>query len=132
MARRGTFHWPNATVVTLSLLRHEASGLKLHIVAASKKPTKSRGLPAHLVPGNPGNSGGKKGRSGRRPESFAAFIRALHGDKAVREAIEDAAQDSASKGFSAVLKLMAEYDPERPAPPKQELTGELVVRVVRD
>jgi hypothetical protein len=24
-----------------------------------------RGLPAHLVPGNPGNSGGKKGQSGR-------------------------------------------------------------------
>lgn len=81
---------------------------------------------------HPGNTGGKKGRSGRKPSTFAGFVRSLHAKEDVRTAIENAAADETSKGFAPVLKLMAEYDPERPAPPKQELTGELVVRVVRD
>lgn len=81
---------------------------------------------------HPKNTGGKKGRSGRRPSTFSGFIRSLQGKKNVQDAIKSAASDAESKGFGAVLKLMAEYDPERPAPPKQELRGEVIVRVVRD
>lgn len=81
---------------------------------------------------HPGNTGGKKGRSGRKPSTFAGFVRTLHDKADVRKAIESAASDETSKGFAPVLKLMAEYDPERPAPPTQQLAGEIVVRVVRD
>lgn len=81
---------------------------------------------------HPGNTGGKKGRSGRKPSTFAGFIRTLHANEDVRDALERAASDESSRGFGVVAKLMAEYDPERPAPPKQEIAGELIVRVVRD
>jgi hypothetical protein len=40
-------------------------------------PKKPRGLPAHLVAGNPGNRGGAKGRSGRKPDWFKSECEAL-------------------------------------------------------
>lgn len=103
---------------------------------ATPKKKKPRPNPAATMPGKNGGTlrrGGTNPGSGRpATASFAQFVRELHKEDDVRAAIRSAAMDSEKRGFSPVLKLMAEYDPERPAPPKQELTGELVVRVVRD
>jgi hypothetical protein len=122
------------------LLRPRRPRLHLRPVAPPLGAPKPRRNPAPAEqPMMPGKNGGRLKRGGVNPNSgrpktttFAAFIRELHAKEDVRSAIEEAAKNADSKGFSPVLKLMAEYDPERPAPPKQELSGEVIVRVVRD
>lgn len=76
--------------------------------------------------GNPGNKGG-----GRRPQKFSTFLKGLRENPDVHTAIEKAATDSTSRGFAPVLKTMADYDEEKPSD-KTQLSGELVIRVVRD
>lgn len=76
--------------------------------------------------GNPGNKGG-----GRPPKKFATFLKSLRDNADVQAAITTAASNPNSRGFGAVLKLAAEYDEDKPKEQK-ELSGEIVVRVVRD
>lgn len=97
---------------------------------AGTKPrkTQKKSLPPHLTPGNPGNSGGKPGRSGRLPSPFKAFLSKLRSDPGFQQAIETAAKDPGSRGFSAALKLVTDYDDEKPAE-KKEVSGKLEVRV---
>lgn len=64
---------------------------------------------------HPGNTGGKKGRSGRPKAKFKAFLAKLRDDPEFQQAIEDAATDPSSRGFSAALKLVTDYDDEKPA-----------------
>ena len=84
---------------------------------------------ARIPLGNhPGNTGGKKGRSGRPPAAFKDFLAKLRKDPLALEALERAARDEASKGFSAVWKMAAEYDTEKPAE-RKELSGNVAVTV---
>jgi hypothetical protein len=76
--------------------------------------------------GKPGNKGG-----GRRPQKFSTFMKSLRDNPDVHEAITKAATDHESRGFGAVVKLAADYDEDKPKDQK-ELSGELVIRVVRD
>lgn len=79
----------------------------------------------------PGAGGGPQPGAGRPPKKFAAFMRSLRDDPNVQDAIEKAAKDTESRGFGAVLRQMTEYDEEKPKDEKK-LSGELVIRVVRD
>ena len=99
----------------------------------TKSQRKSRGLPAHLTPGNPGNSGGKPGRSGRPPEAFKAFLARLRSDPKIQDALERALSDPSCRGFSSALKVLTEYDLDKPAEKKEiQLPGTVEVRVVRE
>ncbi len=97
-------------------------------MAAKKTQGKSRGLPPHLVPGNPGNSGGKPGRSGRIPAPFKTFLAKLRSDPEFHDALEKASRDPESRGFNAALKLMSDYDDEKPAE-KRQIVGPVEVHV---
>lgn len=103
--------------------------------SAGQKPrkTQKKSLPAHLTPGNPGNSGGKPGRSGRIPSPFKAFLAKLRTDPDFQQAIETAAKDPASRGFGPALKLVTEYDDDKPAE-KRQIVGpvEVKVQIVRE
>lgn len=81
--------------------------------------------------GNPGNSGGKKGRSGRKPGPFKDMLRRLRESPELAESLEAAVKDPESRAFPAALKLLSDYDEEKPVE-RKELSGEVVVRVVRD
>lgn len=100
---------------------------------AKPRKTQKKTLPPHLTPGNPGNSGGKPGRSGRLPSPFKAFLAKLRADPGFHAAIETAAKDPSSRGYSAALKLVSEYDEDKPAE-KQQIVGpiEVSVRIVRE
>ena len=91
----------------------------------AKSPRNGQTIP---LGAHPGNTGGKKGRSGRRPVKFSAFLKSLRDKPEVQEAIEDAATDADSKGFQAVLRVMADYDTDRPAD-KHQIVGPIEVRV---
>lgn len=98
-------------------------------MAKAKTQSKTRkGLPSHLTPGNPGNSGGKPGRSGPRPAPFKAFLGKLRSDPLFHAALEKAARDTESRGFSAALKLVSDYDDEKPAE-KRQIVGPVEVHV---
>ena len=98
-------------------------------MARPKTQGKSRrGLPSHLTPGNPGNSGGKPGRSGRPPEAFKAFLGKLRTDRKFHNALAKAARDPSSRGFGAALKMLSDYDEDKPAE-RRELSGRLEISV---
>lgn len=59
--------------------------------------------------GNPGNKGG-----GRPPRAFKDAIRAIREKPEVHDAIELAASDPSSKGFNAALRVITDYDEDRP------------------
>jgi len=72
---------------------------------------KSKGLPPHLIPGNPGNAGGPKGRSGRRPKVWKEFC-----GKALKDPlIQQKALELARKGDVPMLKLMVDSAEGAPA-----------------
>lgn len=62
-----------------------------------------------LIPGNPGNSGGKKGRSGRKPFPWKELCRDILHDAATQETIRRAAQNPETRGYAALLKLLADH-----------------------
>lgn len=82
--------------------------------------------------GNPQGRGPKKGSGGAPTKSFRYFLANLRNSAKAQKALQAAAEDASSPNFRTAWKLLSDYDEEKPAPPKQELTGELVVRVVRD
>lgn len=89
---------------------------------------------ARLPLGNhPGNTGGKKGRSGRKPEAFTRFLARLRRDPALHDALKQAAGDPNSRGFSSALKVLSDYDKDKPAE-KREHSGklEVSVRMIRE
>lgn len=99
----------------------------------SKTPQKTARRPrnggaALPLGAHPGNTGGKKGRSGRRPERLVHFIAELRRSPDFHAALENAAYDHNSKHFNAILKLVAEYDDEKPAE-KRQIVGPVEVRV---
>lgn len=63
---------------------------------------------------HPGNTGGKKGRSGRKPEAFTKFLAKLRENPRLHEALEQAVSDPDSRGFASALKVLTDYDPEKP------------------
>lgn len=71
---------------------------------------------------HPGNTGGKKGRSGRPPNAFKDFLAAMRIHPKVRKAFQSALSDEESRGFGNALKVLTDYDPDKPAG-KQEVTG---------
>jgi hypothetical protein len=77
--------------------------------------------------GTPGNAGG-----GRIPQAFKDFLKSEIRENATsRDALVKASQDDKGRNFKAAWDLAADYDDEKPAE-KKELSGELVIRVVRD
>ena len=86
----------------------------------STRPGKNGG---RLRNGNPGNKGG-----GRKPQKFATFLKTLRDDGEVHDAIERAARDETSRGFQPVLRVMSDYDDEKPAE-KHAIVGPIEVRV---
>lgn len=82
---------------------------------------------------HPGNTGGKKGRSGRPPSAFKDFLKRLREDPAFQDALEAAALDYKSRGYTAALKVITDYDDTKPAEKKQ-IVGpvEVRVRVIRE
>jgi hypothetical protein len=82
---------------------------------------------------HPGNTGGKKGRSGRRSQKLSLFLAELREKPDFHAAIEDAALNPESKNFGMALKLVAEYDNDKPAE-KRQIVGpvEVHVKMVRE
>ena len=77
---------------------------------------------------HPKNTGGKKGHSGRPPGTWAEFMRQLRADPKVQAAVKEAATDHTSPGFRSAVKLLADYDDEKPAE-KRQIVGPVDVRV---
>lgn len=96
------------------------------------KPSPRSGVSLPLG-AHPGNTGGKKGRSGRRPEAFKDFLARLRQSPGLHLALERAAQDETCQGFKSALKVLSDYDDDKPAE-KKVLSGklEVVVRVARE
>lgn len=80
----------------------------------TKSRPKSRGLPAHLIPGNPGNSGGKPGRSGRRPEAWKIYCQAQLARPSVRRAISRVLGDPKHPQWVRCAQWLAEYAHGKP------------------
>lgn len=98
------------------------------------KPSPRSGVALPLG-AHPGNTGGKKGRSGRPAAAFKNFLAQLRDNPKLHQALEDAVTDPNSKGFASALKVLTDYDRERPGA-KVDLTSSgqqiLTVRVVRE
>lgn len=78
---------------------------------------------------HPGNTGGKKGRSGRKPEAFTRFLARLRQSPELHASLERAIMDEKGRGFASALKVLTDYDTEKPAE-KRELSGQVQVTVV--
>lgn len=78
---------------------------------------------ALLVGGQPGNKGG-----GRPPEAFKAMLARLRESPELALSLEQAIQDHTGRGFASALKVLTDYDTDKPAE-KKELSGKLEVRV---
>jgi hypothetical protein len=76
-------------------------------------PEKTAGKTARGRPFERGHDarrgGGRKGRSGRKPNAFKAFCRGILEDESTQAAIRRAAQDPTTRGFPALLALLARY-----------------------
>ncbi len=85
------------------------------------------------VGAHPGNTGGKKGRSGRKPEAFKDFLSRLRQNPKLHLALERAAEDETCAGFKSALKVLTDYDDDKPAEKKQ-ISGalEVTVRVAKE
>ncbi len=77
--------------------------------------------------GNPTNRG--KPGPGRPTKSFSHFLKNLRNSAAAQEAVKAALSDPESRGFSAALRTVTDYDEEKPAEKKQ-LSGDVKVSVV--
>jgi hypothetical protein len=81
---------------------------------------------ALLVGGLPGNAGG----TGRPPEEFRNFLSRMRKDPKVQASLEKALNDPETRGFASALKVLTEYDTEKPAERKHvEGKVEVVVRI---
>ncbi len=67
------------------------------------------------VGNHPGNTGGKKGRSGRPPGQFKDMLARLRESPELAKSLEAAVKDHDCKAFPAALKLLSEYDADKPA-----------------
>lgn len=74
---------------------------------------------ALLSGGVPGNAGG-----GRPPQALKDFLAELRRDPTLHHAVATAAKDETSKNFGAALKVITEYDDDKPAK-KVELVAPL-------
>lgn len=81
-----------------------------------------------LRTGNPGNKGG-----GRTPEAFKDFLKRLRADPEFQDELEAAAKNSLTKGYGSALKVVTDYDDDKPAE-KRQIVGpvEVHVKVVRE
>lgn len=79
------------------------------------------------------NTGGKKGRSGRRPEAFKSLLARLRQSPELAISLENAIKDHECRAFPSALKVLSDYDDDKPAE-KHTVVGPVVVtvRVVRE
>lgn len=80
------------------------------------KTGKPSGRNGNVLPvGNhPGNTGGKKGRSGRKPDAFSNMLAKLRQSPALAKSLKKAIADPESRAFPSALKVLTDYDTERP------------------
>ncbi len=79
--------------------------------------------------GSPGNDPRKgKPGPGRHPKSLVLFLKELRKSAAAQQALQRAAADENSRGFSTAWKYLADYDDAKPAA-KKELSGKVEVTV---
>lgn len=99
-------------------------------MAKAKSAAKSPELKAQphggalLAGGLPGNKGG----TGRPPNVFKTFLARLRQDPDFQDALEKAAKDPTGRGFGAALKVVTDYDDDKPAEKKQ-IGGAIELRV---
>jgi hypothetical protein len=74
------------------------------------------------VGNHPGNTGGKKGRSGRKPEAFTQFLTRLRESPELAASLMTAVSNPESRAFSSALKVLTDYDEDKPAK-RKEVTG---------
>lgn len=80
------------------------------------KKTAKRGSGKPFRKGDdPRRGHGKKGRSGRPPEQFRKFLSQLRRDPEFHDALAAAVKDPNSRGFSSAIKVVTDYDTNRPA-----------------
>jgi len=85
------------------------------------------------VGNHPWNTGGKKGRSGGISYQLGELLAELRGSEDLRETLMRILKDPKSRNLPPLLKLMAQYDPDRPAERKEtQGTHEIVVRFERE
>jgi hypothetical protein len=72
--------------------------------------------------------GGTNPGAGRPPGKFKDFLAELRRDPEFQDAVRQAAKDPNSRGFGNALKLLAEYDDEKPAE-KRQIVGPVEVHV---
>jgi hypothetical protein len=106
------------------------TGTKTGKLAVMRSPKNGAECPTGA---HPKNTGGKKGRSGRRSQKLATFLAELRQKPDVHQAIEEAASDPDCRSFGMALRLIAEYDNEKPAE-KRQIVGpvEVHVKMVRE
>jgi len=92
---------------------------------AKPSPRSGYALP---VGAHPGNTGGKKGRSGRKPGPFKAMLAKLRQSPELAASLEAAIADHESRAFPAALKVITDYDDDKPAE-KHAIVGPVVVHV---
>lgn len=93
-------------------------------MAKTAKKTARRGSGKPFQKGDDPRRGvGKKGRSGRPPEQFRRFLARLRRDPEFHDALELAAKDPNSRGFSSALKTLETYDKNKPATRTDVTTG---------
>ncbi len=80
---------------------------------------------ALLSGGVPGHVGG----SGRPPAPFTNALKLLRDNPKLHKALETAATDPESKGFSSALKVLTDYDEEKPAA-RSEVKATVLLGVV--
>ena len=108
----------------------------LSVAAKPKRsPKSSRQTPAkspELVPQEHGGAllaGGIPGnKGGRPPGKFKDFLAELRASPEFQAALKQAASDPNSRGFGNAVKLLAEYDDDKPAE-KRQIVGPIEVRV---
>lgn len=76
----------------------------------------------------PGAGGGPQPGSGRPPGPFKALLRRIRESPELAASIEAAVADHESRAFPAALKLLSDYDDEKPAE-KRQIVGPIEVRV---
>ncbi len=79
---------------------------------------------ALLSGGMPGNAGG-----GRPPAPFRDALALLRANPKLHKALERAATNEDSKGFSSALKVLTDYDEEKPAQ-RSEVKATVLLGVV--
>lgn len=80
--------------------------------------------------GNPIGRGPKPGapNAGRPTKSFKHFLANCRKSATTQAAVSKALSDPDSRGFSAALRLVSDYDEDKPAE-KRELSGKVEVSV---